>query len=102
MVMAAGNGFEVTHFTDQYDIRVFTQARAQVLPKSIGIVVDFTLDNHRFLRFVGKFNRVFNGNNVVRLFMLILIDHCGQRGRFTGTGRAGHQHQTTRVFGKSY
>ncbi len=56
--------------------------------------MNFTLVNQRFFRFVYEFDRVFHGEDVVVFAFVDIVDHRRQRGRFTGTGRAGNQYNT--------
>ena len=44
-----------------------------------------------------KLDRVFNRQNMPVHILVAMLDHGCQRGRFARTGRAGDQHQTTRL-----
>ena len=61
----------------------------------LGIDPDFTVRDQAAFIFVNILNRVFHGNDVTSRIGIAVIDHRRQRGRFTGTGTAHHQHQTT-------
>ena len=43
-----------------------------------------------------KFDRVFDGQDMAIFGLILVVNHCCQRGRFTGAGRTGNQHHTTR------
>jgi len=43
-----------------------------------------------------EFDRVLDGDDVVGARAVYVVDHRGQRGRFSGSGRAGDQHQALR------
>ena len=58
------NGFQITHFTDQNDVRVGTHRAAQRAGKRIGMNADFAMDNGAFFVFMDEFDRVFNGDDV--------------------------------------
>ena len=60
---------------------------------------DFALVDQRFFRFMHEFDRVFHGQDVAHLVFVDVVHHRRQRGRFAGTGRAGHQHHAAREFG---
>src|SRR5437773_6645995 len=47
---------EVTHFADEHDVRVFTQGRAQRVPKGFGMGADFPLVHEAFLVFEYEFD----------------------------------------------
>ncbi len=63
----------------------------------MGVRPDFALVDQALVRLMDEFDRVFDGQDM-RVFIFIdVIDHCRQRGRFAGTGRAGDQHQAARL-----
>jgi hypothetical protein len=63
----------------------------------VGIGVDFALIHQAFLMIVEKFDRVFDRNHVLFAFAVDLVQHRGQRGRFSGACRTGHQNQPARL-----
>ena len=93
------DGFRVTHLAHQDDIRVFTQCGAQGVGEAVGVLVQFALVYQALLTFVHKLDRVFDGEDVVMMVFVDVVDHCRQGGGFTGTGRAGYQHQAARLVG---
>ena len=59
---------------------------------------DLTLIDNTVLVVVEEFDRIFNGQNMIVAFNIDLIDHRGERGRFTRTGRASNKDQAARLF----
>ena len=47
-----------------------------------------------FFALMHELHRVFNGDDVILADPVDIVDHRRQRGRFSRTGRPGHQHQT--------
>ena len=76
-------GFDITHFTHQDDIRIFTQGCPQCLVEAVCIAMDFTLINDAFLAAVNKLDWIFDRQNVSFNMVINMINHGRQRGRFT-------------------
>ncbi len=93
------NGFKIAHLAHQNDVGVFPQCRAQGIAEALGIAVHFPLVHQTALVLVHKFDGVFDGEDMVMEVLVDVVDHGRQRGRLTGTGRPGHQHQTARELG---
>jgi hypothetical protein len=55
------------------------------------------LVDQALLRFVHELDRVLDGEDVAILVFVQVVNHRCQRGRFSGTGRAGDQHQAART-----
>ena len=87
------HGFKVAHFADEHDVRVFTEGGAQRGGERTGMAADFAVVDQALLVGVHEFHRVFNRDDVVGAGPVDVVDHRGQRGRFTRTGRPGDQHQ---------
>ena len=87
------NSLQVTQLAHQYYIRVFTQGRAQGFAKAMGIPVHLPLVDQALLALVNKFDRVFNGQDMVVAIFIDVIHHGGKGGGLTGAGRACNQHQ---------
>ena len=95
------NGLKIAHLADENDIRVFTEDATQGGGEAKGVIVNFALSDDRALRAMGKLNRVFDGNNVGRLFAIDFVNESGESGGFTGTGRTGDENEATRKVSKS-
>ncbi|MNN08727.1 hypothetical protein D3C81_1215890 [compost metagenome] len=93
------DGFQVAHFADQDDVRVFPQRRTQRLVEAEGVAVHLALVDQALLRFVDEFDRVFDGKNVAVLGVVQVVEQRRQRGGLTRTGRPGDQHQPARYVG---
>ena len=61
---SAGYGLQIAHLSYQDNIWVLAQSRAKSGTKGVSIVVNFSLHNDRFIRFVGVLNWILNGNNM--------------------------------------
>jgi len=93
------DGFQIAHFADEDDVRVLTQCGTQRLGKTQGVAMDLALVDQTLLRLMDEFDRVFDGEDMVVLGVVEVIEHRRQGGRFTRAGRAGNQHQATRHVG---
>ena len=86
------DGFLVAHFADQDYFRRLPQRGAQCQREAGRVAVKFALMNRAFLVLVQELDGIFDGQDVVGLFVVDLINDRGQRGRFAGTGRSRDQH----------
>ncbi|CSC68864.1 Uncharacterised protein [Vibrio cholerae] len=77
------NGFLVTQLTDEDHIWVFTQCRAQCIFKTVGITVHFALVDQTLIVAVHKFNRIFNGQNMLIVMSIDIVHHRRQGRRLT-------------------
>ena len=68
------NRLKIAHLTNQHHVWVLAQARAQRSAKGVGIIVHFALHDHRAFTLVSELDRVFNGDDVVRLLSVDLIN----------------------------
>jgi hypothetical protein len=93
------DGFQVAHFADQDDVRVFAQRRAQGVGEGQRVRPDFALVDQALLRFMHEFDRVLDGQDVAVVVFVDVIDHRRQRRRLARTGRPGDQHDAARVLG---
>jgi hypothetical protein len=93
------DGFQVAHFADQDDVRVFAQRRAQRVGEAQRVRADFALVDQALLALVHEFDRVLDGQDVAVLVFVDVVDHRRQRGRLARAGRAGDQHDAARLLG---
>ena len=89
----------VAHLAHEDHVGVFTQCRTQGVGEAVGVLVQLALVDEGFFTLVDELDRVFDGEDVCGLGFVDVVDHRRQRGRFTGTCRAGYQHQAARVVG---
>src|SRR6202789_4453191 len=94
------DGFQITHFADQHDIRVFTKSGAQSVCKTLRIGVQLALIDHAIFVHVHKLDRILNGEDVVVALAVDLVDHGCERGRLARTGWSSDQHQAARLIEK--
>ena len=89
------NGLEVTHLTDQQDIGVLTEGRAQRPLERRAVDADLTLVTGRQAVVVDVLDGVLDGEDVQRARLVDASDDGCQGGRLSRAGRAGHQDQAT-------
>ena len=94
------DGLEVTHFSDQDNVRVLTESRSQGTCEAVYVLPDLTLVYHGLLVGVQILDRVLDCDDVAVLGTVDVVYHRRKRGRLTGTCRAGYQHQTARCHGE--
>ncbi len=92
------NGFQIPHLTHQDDIRIFPQRGTQCFSKAQGVSVHLALVQQALFRFVHEFDGILNGEDVLVTGFIDVIEHGRQGGGLTGTGGAGHQHNTAGKF----
>ena len=83
--------FEVAHFTDEQDVRIFTQRAAQSRGEGAGVHAHFAMLHQAVLASMHKFNRIFDRDDVIVPLQIRVIHHRRQRGRFAGAGRPGDE-----------
>ncbi len=88
---------KVAQLADENDIRVFAQRGAQRFVEAERITMHLALVDQRFLGLVYEFDRIFDRQNMIRLILIDVVDHRGQRRRFTRPGRSGDEHDTARM-----
>ncbi|MCY1283597.1 hypothetical protein D9M70_324800 [compost metagenome] len=65
----------------------------------MGVAVHLALVDQALLRFVDEFDRVLDGEDVVVLGVVQVVEHRRQGGRLARAGRPGDQHQAARHVG---
>ena len=85
--------FQIAHFTDEKDVRVFAQRAAQGGGERVRVHADFAMLHQAILAAMHELDRVFDRDDVIVPLHVGVIHHRRQRGRFAGTGRAGDQDQ---------
>jgi len=87
------DGLAVAHFADQDHVRVLTQGAAQRVGEALGVDVDLALGDDALLVAVEELDGVLDGDDVVGLVLVDVVDHRGQRRRLAATGGPGDQNQ---------
>ena len=90
------DGLQVAHLADQDDVRVLPQRRAQRFAEAEGVAMHLALVDQALLRFVDEFDRVLDGEDVVVLGVVQVVEHRRQGGGLARTGRPGDQYQPAR------
>lgn len=91
------DGLQIAHFTDHDDVGIFTKGTAQSRAEGFGVGVNLALGDLAALGGEEVFDWIFEGDDMVVTFLVDLVDHGSQRGRFTAADRAGDQNQTVVV-----
>ena len=87
------DGFQVAHFTHEDDVRVFAEGGSQRVRERQGMDAHLPLIHETFFCLVDEFDRIFDRDDVAFKCVVQIIDHGGQRRRFTRPGWAGHKNQ---------
>ena len=88
------DGFAVAHFAHQNHLGRLPQRGPQCEREAGRIAVQLALMNDAVLVTMQELDGIFDGEHVVELLLIDLVDDCGQRGRLAGTGRPGDQHDS--------
>ncbi len=91
------DGLEVAHLAEEDHVRVLAQRRAQRLGEGRSVLADLALGDDAALVPVHELDRVLDGENVMGLRAVDLVDHRGERGRLPGAGRAGDEDEAARL-----
>ena len=86
--------FMIAHFTDEQDIRIFTERAAQCSRERARVNADFAMLHETILAAMHKFDRIFDRDDVVVPLQVRVIHHRRERGRLARTGRPGHEHES--------
>src|SRR5581483_2479431 len=66
------------------------------------IGMHFPLIHQALLMVVEELNRILDGDHVLFAFVVDLVEHGGERGRFAGTGRTRYQNQAARLVAQTF
>ena len=88
--------FKVAHFSHQNNVGIFTKRRAQRLREAFHINVYLALCDHGLFMIVNVLDRILDSDYVTVSLTVDIIDHCGQRGGFSRTGRPRYQNHSSR------
>ena len=88
------DSFEIAHFADEHDVRIFTKRGAQRHAEAAGIAVHFALVDQTALVRMDVLDRILDGEDVVLPLDVDLVDHGGQGRRLAAARRPGDQHQS--------
>ena len=91
------DGLKVAHFAHEDHVRVLAERAADRLGEAWHVIADLALRDKGFRGRVVEFDRVLNRDDVHAALVVDHVEHRGERGRFTGTGRARHEDETARL-----
>ena len=83
--------FEIAHFSDEQDVRIFTQRAAQRGGEGACVHADFAMLHEAVLAAMHELDRVFDRDDVIVPLKIRVIHHRRERGGFAGTGRTGDE-----------
>ena len=84
---------EITHFTDEENVRIFAQGTAQGGCERTRVHTNFSMLHQAILAAMHKFYRILDCDDVIAPLDVRVIHHCRQSGRLAGTGRPGDKDQ---------
>ena len=85
--------FQIAHFADENDVRIFAQRAAQGGGERARVHADFAMLHQAILAAMHELDRILDRDDVIVPVQIGVIDHRRERGRFAGTGRAGDEHE---------
>jgi hypothetical protein len=91
---------EVSHLTDQDDVRILSENVFERLLEALRVRTDLALIDHTPLVVVQVLDRILDRHDVLVSIVVDLVDHRCQRGGFAGARRARHQDQAPRTLGQ--
>ena len=94
--------FRIAHFTDHQDIGILTRNSLESRMEIGSVKLHFALINNRFLGLKNVFNRILNGDNVLKSFQIDGLYHGGKSGGLAHSGRTHHQEKALLTSGKSF
>ena len=86
---------QISQLPDENHIRVLSSGRSQCLGEAWGVSSNFPLVDEAILVAVDKFDRIFDGDDVIVLRRVDEIDDRRKGSRFPRAGRARYDDQTT-------
>ena len=85
------DGLPVSHFADEYNVRVLTERCAEARSKTHCVFSYLTLVDSREVRCIDILDRVFKCDDVASLVVIDVVEHRRQACRFTGTRLTGNK-----------
>ena len=94
------DGGQVTHLTNQDHVRVCTEQGVQRVLEGFGIGANFPLVDDAHVGLVDVLDGVFQGDDVLVLGVVDLVQQAGQGGGLAGAGLAGDQNDALLELGE--
>jgi len=86
--------FEITHLTDENDVRILAERVLEGACERLGISSHFALIDQAALMLVDELDRVFDSDDVAFPLPVDLVDQRREGGRLSRPGWPGDQHQS--------
>ncbi len=86
------DGFEVTHFTDENDVRILAQRGFQAGRERLGVLGHFALGDDALFVPVNELDRLLDGDDVTGEVGIDVVDERREGGALTRSGGAGDEH----------
>src|SRR6056300_888512 len=80
---------EVAQLADHNDVGVFAKRRPKRVRKTVRVTVHLALIDQAALTFVNEFDRVFNGQNMLRFGFVEIVNERRECRTFARTSRPG-------------
>src|SRR5690606_11893857 len=78
-------------------VGVLAKRRTQRLAETERVAMHLTLVDQRLLAFVHELDRILDRDNVIRLVLVQVVDHAGERRRLAGARRTGDENESARM-----
>ena len=91
------DGLEVPHLAEEDHVGVLAQRRAQGLGEGGSVGADLALRDDAAFVPVHELDWILDGEDVVGLVAIDLVDHRRERGRLARAGRTGDEDETARL-----
>ena len=95
------DGLQVAQFADQDHVRILAQCRTQRRGEAARIAVKLALIDEAALAAVHEFHRVLDGQHMLVVVFVDVVDHRRQGRALARAGRPRHQHQSSRQGGQT-
>ena len=93
---------EVAQLTDQNDVGIFTQRRAESGLEAAGVYTNLALRDDALLAGVHELDRILDRDDMIAARPIHEVDHAAQRSALAAAGRAGDQHQPLREIAQRF
>jgi hypothetical protein len=88
-----GDGFRVAHFSDKYNVGVFSEHGPQSVDERCDVSSDLSLRDQRMLLLIDILDGVFDGNDSTGIVFADVVDEGCDGGGFSGSGCSGYEHE---------
>src|SRR5210317_1228803 len=96
------NSLEVAQLADHNNVGIFTQRRAQRVRETACVAMHLALIDQAALTFMNEFDRVFDGQNMLRFGLVQIVNERRECRALTRTSRPSDDNQASRCIGDSF